>query len=294
MGGGLFYAILLIKSYKKFIILGQVSVFEADAYGLHDELFWFTLSKYCYILSLLFSKNKNFILYSLLIFITSIGYILVGLRGYTIAYGFLLLFFLDIRYRLKIKWLLLVAILVTTISSLILNYRIGIEVNSGLLGIIFNPLLQQGASFETVYGALKYNEKILSCISYYDYFFTNKDIGSCIDIARGVYFKEGGSFASSFYSELIYLGWIIGSVALLLFAFSLAFVQSCYEKIIKNSMNNKLAYTYRLIIFLALPNLIYFARSSLFDFITKVLFIALFIGGLSIVRHIALNIKKCH
>ncbi|HGG7307930.1 TPA: hypothetical protein ACJHC0_001482, partial [Escherichia coli] len=71
-------------------------------------------------------------------------------------------------------------------------------------------------------------------------------------------------------------------------------VQSCYEKIIKNSMNNKLAYTYRLIIFLALPNLIYFARSSLFDFITKVLFIALFIGGLSIVRHIALNIKKCH
>ena len=177
----------------------------------------------------------------------------MGLRGYTIAYGFLLLFFLDIRYRLKIKWLLLVAILVTTISSLILNYRIGIEVNSGLLGIIFNPLLQQGASFETVYGALKYNEKILSCISYYDYFF-----------------KEGGSFASSFYSELIYLGWIIGSVALLLFAFSLAFVQSCYEKIIKNSMNNKLAYTYRLIIFLALPNLIYFARSSLFDFITKV------------------------
>lgn len=95
----------------------------------------------------------------------------MGLRGYTIAYGFLLLFFLDIRYRLKIKWLLLVAILVTTISSLILNYRIGIEVNSGLLGIIFNPLLQQGASFETVYGALKYNEKILSCISYYDYFF---------------------------------------------------------------------------------------------------------------------------
>ncbi|HAL7601728.1 TPA: hypothetical protein H7C60_004700, partial [Escherichia coli] len=79
----------------------------------------------------------------------------MGLRGYTIAYGFLLLFFLDIRYRLKIKWLLLVAILVTTISSLILNYRIGIEVNSGLLGIIFNPLLQQGASFETVYGALK-------------------------------------------------------------------------------------------------------------------------------------------
>lgn len=72
----------------------------------------------------------------------------MGLRGYTIAYGFLLLFFLDIRYRLKIKWLLLVAILVTTISSLILNYRIGIEVNSGLLGIIFNPLLQQGASFE--------------------------------------------------------------------------------------------------------------------------------------------------
>lgn len=66
--------------------------------------------------------------------------------------------------------MLLVAILVTTISSLILNYRIGIEVNSGLLGIIFNPLLQQGASFETVYGALKYNEKILSCISYYDYF----------------------------------------------------------------------------------------------------------------------------
>ena len=147
-GGGLFSAIFLIKSYKKFIILGQVSVFEADAYGLHDELFWFTLSKYCYILSLLFSKNKNFILYSLLIFITSIGYILVGLRGYTIAYGFLLLFFLDIRYRLKIKWLLLVAILVTTISSLILNYRIGIEVNSGLLGIIFNPLLQQGASWQ--------------------------------------------------------------------------------------------------------------------------------------------------
>lgn len=55
---GLFSAIFLIKSYKKFIILGQVSVFEADAYGLHDELFWFTLSKYCYILSLLFLKIK--------------------------------------------------------------------------------------------------------------------------------------------------------------------------------------------------------------------------------------------
>ncbi|EDX4930006.1 hypothetical protein CA086_004811, partial [Salmonella enterica] len=36
-------------------------------------------------------------------------------------------------------------------------------------------------------------------------------------------------------------------------------------------------YTYRLILFLTLPNLIYFARSSLFDFSIKLVFVLFFI-----------------
>ncbi|EDS4969803.1 hypothetical protein BK609_004672, partial [Salmonella enterica subsp. enterica serovar O rough] len=110
---------------------------------------------------MLFAKRKSFIFYSLLIFLASIGYIMVGLRGYTISYAFLLLFFLDLRYKLKFRYLLVFAILVAIVSSLILNYRIGIEVNHGFWEMIFNPLLQQGASFETVYGVLKYHSSVL-------------------------------------------------------------------------------------------------------------------------------------
>ncbi|WP_319928850.1 hypothetical protein [Xenorhabdus santafensis] len=282
--GIFFTGIFLIKSYYKFILLGEVSVFEAEKYGLHDGLYWFVLAKYSYIVSLLLSKNKNFILYSFLIFIASIGYILVGLRGYTIAYFFLLLFFFDFKYTLKIKHLLCIVILITTASSFILNYRIGIEVNKGFLEMIFNPMLQQGASFETVYGALKYKESLTACISYFDYFFSNKDIGSCIDNVRGVYFSEGGSFATSFYSEMIFFGVIFGGGILFLFSFVLSFVQVCYDQTINSSGSS--SYSFKLILFLSIPNLIYFARSSIFDFIIKVIMVVCFI-------YLLLFFKKC-
>lgn len=290
LSGVIFTGVFLIKSYSKFILLGDVSVFEVDKYGLHDDLYWFTFAKYSYIVSLLFAKRKDFIFYSLLIFLASIGYIMVGLRGYTISYAFLLLFFLDLRYKLKFRYLLVFAILVAIVSSLILNYRIGIEVNRGFWEMIFNPLLQQGASFETVYGVLKYHSSVLNCISYYDYFFSIKDIGSCIDSARGIYFAEGGSFATSFYSELIYFGWFIGGIALFLFSFSLSFIQSCYDCIVKNKRISA-NYTYKLILFLLLPNLIYFARSSLFDFSIKLVFVLFFIILLWFMKKTLVNVK---
>lgn len=283
-----FASVFLIKSYCAFKILAKVSIFKADAYGLHEHLYLFIIAKYLLICSLAFSKEKNFIFYSFVIFITSIGYMLVGLRGYTVVYFISFVLFCNLKYKISVKYLLIIALLITTTSSIVLNYRLGFDANQGLVEIMFKPLLQQGATFETVYGALKYNDDLVKCIPYQQYFSSGINIGTCIDKIRGVNFAEGGGFATGFYSEMIYFGVIVSFITLFFFSFLLSVLQTCYEYA-KNKTNSK-CYSYQLVIFLSIPNLVYFARSSLFEFIGKVISVFIFIMMLSVMKKYVLKL----
>lgn len=260
--------VFLYKSYLSFILLGTIGIFNAESYGLNENNYLFFFAKYFYLLSLLFSKKKYFLFYSSLIFLTSIGFFLIGQRGYTIAYFFAFLMFLNMKYRLKLGYLLFLSLIVTFFSSVMLNYRLGFSVNASNFDMFFLPFIQQGASFETVYGMVGYADYVRDCIPYFDYFFTNKDIGVCIDHARGVYF-DGGSFASSFFAELFYLGPFLGVLVVAVFSFSISLIYSCYIVAKGKILNSN--FTPNLLIMFLIPNLVYFARSSAFDLISKIL-----------------------
>ncbi|MCY1686340.1 hypothetical protein [Yersinia enterocolitica] len=254
----------IYTSFENFALLGEGNVFSAEKLGIYDDLYLFKISKIAFLLSLILAKNKNFLLYSLVIFLSSIGFILVGQRGYTIVYFFCFLFFLNLKYKVNIFQLSIIAVFLLVISSIVINYRVGRDVNSGLLRMIINPILQQGASFEVVFGVSNFKQKVLSCISYSDYF-SNFDFGSCVDKSRGVNFIEGGGFSTSFFAEVIYFGFFWGATICILFGFCLSLVNRAYLKLI----NNDNAYAMSLIILFITPNLIYFSRSTAFDFIIK-------------------------
>ncbi|WGE30132.1 O-antigen polysaccharide polymerase Wzy [Edwardsiella tarda] len=232
----------------------------------------FFLAKYLIVLSILFSKNKDIsLLLTFLLFIYSIGFILVGLRGYTIAYLFLTLCFISLRYKIKTIYVVLIAILILFVASYALSARLSMSLYNNYIDMIFSPILQQGASFEAVFGSVIFRGDLIKCIDYFQYFSNSLDFGECIDKVRGLGNMQG-SFASSYFAEVSYLGLFIGIITNLLFGLALAIVQSIYEVVRFNfnagRMSNK---AYLIILFLTIPNLIYFARSSAFDFIIKVL-----------------------
>jgi hypothetical protein len=101
-----------------------------------------------------------------------------------------------------------------------------------------------------------------------------KPFGDCVDSARGVPFINGG-FASSFFAEGYYLG-LMSLISLsLVVGLMLKFINS-----LSNLRNNpelgQASFPAGLVLFIVIPNLIYFGRSSAFDFVTKV-FQAIFI-----------------
>jgi hypothetical protein len=265
----------LYKSIQNFHLLGNSSNYFNFMGTLNTSYFrFFFFAKYCLIVYLFFSKSKDSLFFaSLSLFIYSIGFILIGLRGYTIAYLFLFLIALNIKFRIKLIYIVIAAVLLLLISAEMLSYRLGFNVfeNMSLLDTVIKTITQQGASFEVVFGSVNFMNEINNCIGYTDYFM-GKPFGDCVDISRGVNFAEGG-FASSFYAELYYF-LPYGIIILPMFAFFLCFLQFCYVKIVNVGVN---VVKEKLFIFLLVPNVVYFGRSSLFDFtyksITTIIFI---------------------
>jgi hypothetical protein len=267
----------LYKSIQNFHLLGSSSNYFNFMGTLNTSYFrFFFFAKYFLIVYLFLSKSKDSLFVaSLSLFIYSIGFILIGLRGYTIAYLFLFLIALNIKFKIKIIYIVVAAVSLLLISAEMLSYRLGFDVfeNMSLFDTVIKTITQQGASFEVVFGSVNFTNEINNCIGYTDYFM-GKAFGDCVDISRGVNFAEGG-FASSFYAELYYF-LPYGIIILPMFSFFLCFLQFCYINIVNVDVNGNVVKE-KLFLFLLTPNIVYFGRSSLFDFtyksITTIIFI---------------------
>lgn len=258
-------------SYQKMSLMGLSSYFEVTSdSNFYEHLFLFFVAKQLMILYLLLesNKNKNFVILSLIMFIFSIGFVLIGLRGFTIAYMFTFLFFINLRYKINFIFLFLVGIMLIYIASIVIEFRLGYQIYDGFVDIIKSTLHSQGASFEVVYGSVNYQEGLKQCLSYSDYFMKKIPFGDCVDSVRGVYFAEGGGFASAFFAEILYFSYLGVIVFSYIIGFVLSLLDQLYLKIKQKSKEQNRYYIY-ILFFLIVPNLVYIGRASAFDLIFK-------------------------
>lgn len=267
--------IFMKKSYSNFLVLKDINYEAALELGtFHSHLIYFILAKQLMLLWVFFSSNKNkFLVGSLVLFVGSIGFILIGLRGYAIAYLFLLLYFINERKKISPFLLLIISFGLVYTAALVLEFRIGFKIFANIWEVIPKTLYQQGASFEVVFGAVVFSDELKSCISIIEYF-QGKDFGLCVDRARGVDWEYGG-FASSFFAETIYFGYIPYICICAMLGFGIKYLDFL-SKIRKDALKKGVGSQFiGLVLFATIPNLVYFARSSAFDFIIKVLTISL-------------------
>lgn len=208
-----------------------------------------------------------------LLLIFSIGFLLIGLRGYFMMYFFLFLYLQYERKKLKFAYLFALAVIILYLSSLILEYRLGFEVYSNFLSMIILPFYQQGATFEVVFGSVIFSERLHDCIPLKEYFFGQENFGKCVDDARGVPFVDGG-FASSFVAEAYYLGFF----SLLIFGVIIGALLSFINQLSVISLDSKDDFISKIILISILPNIVFIARSEPFDLIFNLLFIILILG----------------
>lgn len=268
-------AIFVNESFHVAKLIGSVDYFSVAGNSDFDShLKWFFLAKQLVLLAVLLSGrgNRDYVfIASILLFVGSIGFIMIGLRGYTISYFFLYLYFLSERRKINFAWLTVIAIFLLYISAYVLEYRLGFSVFNSPFEMVYLPLYQQGATFEVVFGAVNFIDEIRACLPYEDYF-EGADFGGCVDEARGVPFEEGG-FASSFFAEAYYWGWlfyilvfaIMGSIVSYLDHLSCIRKRSLLSPIINTTSGAKIG----VFLLCMIPNLVYFARSGVFDFPTK-------------------------
>lgn len=272
----------LKKSYFNYNVLSSSENYFRFISTLDFSYFkYFFISKYFLILYIIFSNNNKSLLVSTsVLFISSLGFMAIGLRGYTIAYLFLFLLAYDARYKIKLIPLIILSLSLIILSASVLSFRLGFDVfeNDSYLSIVLKTIAQQGATFEVVFGAVNFLDEINKCINYHDYFIQGVPFGDCVDVSRGVYFSEGG-FASSFFAELIFF-WPILMLIIPLFSFCLKFLSLSYDQFLSNGVKNKSSI---LFVFFLLPNLVYFARSSVFDFIEKTMISIVFVLFVSLI-----------
>lgn len=246
------------------------SAFQDSQFHSHMPLFF--IGKQLILIWLLIRPGKNnFLIATSILFCGAIGFILIGLRGYTIAYLFLFLYFLNERFKISFGVLSSLSLILIFVAAKVLEFRVGFSLYDNIFQVIPKTLHQQGASLEVVFGAVNFSEELRNCISYIEYF-KGGDFGQCVDRVRGITWDFGG-FASSFFAESIYLGILSSTFICLTFGILLKFLDviSFYRKIMLNHNSN--CQFIGVILFGSLANLVYFARSSAFDFILKVLLI---------------------
>lgn len=112
-----------------------------------------------------------------LLFIGSIGFIMIGLRGYTIAYFSSFYISLLKKRKVNFLWLTFIALLLLYISAFVLEYRLGFSVFNNNFEMLYMPIYQQGASFEVVFGAVNFLDKLNQCISF-ESFISGADFGA--------------------------------------------------------------------------------------------------------------------
>ena len=273
----------LYESYSAAQKIGAASYFDLASNGdFYHHIIYFSILKMVAIFAALILGTKKCYTYtSFFIFISSIGFILIGLRGYPVSFLFSFLVILSLSRKIPISSLVIIGLLTILMAGMVLEYRIGYQIFDSKLELVFMPIFQQGATFEAVYGAVNNIDALRECVSFFDFYFSGVNFGSCIDSARGVYFSEGGGFASSFFAEVWYLGWI----GVVTYSLGLAIALSLVSKVYKSILNKDQEFSERFGIFLlitSIPNIVYIGRSSSYDAILKVFLVVIILVILSL------------
>lgn len=260
--------VFLLKSADAAAMMSGVDYFTVVSDPeFHKHLFYFFLAKNLGLLWVFVTRSAGAVkLYAGLLLSFSIGFLLIGLRGYFMAYLFIYLYLHYEKRKINILMLASLAIAILYISSLVLEYRLGYEIFDDKVSMFTSPFYQQGATFEVIFGSVSFPEKLSQCISLEEYILGEKRFGDCVDFVRGVPFVEGG-FASSILAEAYYFG----LVPFLIISVIVGFAVALLNKLSDISVNSNNAFIAKLVILATLPNLVYIGRSGAFDFIVKLL-----------------------
>ncbi|WP_460149646.1 hypothetical protein [Pseudomonas sp. H1_A03] len=148
---------------------------------------------------------------------------------------------------------------------------------------ISQTLHGQGASFEVLYGAVNFDSAVTHCLKS-----TDQSFGICVDQARSINFASGG-FSTSFFAEAYYQGWLFYLLWCLLLGClvrTLDWVVAIYKE------NRTAPGNHGGVIFLVLsvlPNLVYFSRSNMHEFLLKFLQVSI---ALVIIGVVLANVNK--
>lgn len=273
---GLFF---LAKSYmlaQQYMVGDYFAALENPEF--HAHIFTFFIAKNLLLLWGLFGKHHNRILIiSFLWMFFALGFLMIGLRGYFFTYLFLFVFVYGLERRINYMFLITLGVGSLVFANVLLEYRLGFELASGVIGRISQTLHGQGASFEVLYGAVNFDSAVGECLSS-----TSQSFGVCVDQARSINFVSGG-FSTSFFAEAYYKGWLFYIFWCLLLGYlvrSLDGVVALYKEG-KAGINNSGAILF--LILSVLPNLVYFSRSSMYEFLLKFLQVAIVLMVVAIV-----------
>jgi hypothetical protein len=249
--------------------LGVTDYFSAmDNPEFHAHIRFFFLAKMCSIIWLVSNPDRdNFQKCAGLLSLFAIGFLLIGLRGYFLSYLFLWIYFFNEKKQINGLTVLLGSVALLYLASLVLEYRLGVVIYDNFLQMVSMPLYQQGASFEVVFGALNFPKELDRCLPIVDYLTGKGSFGACVDLVRKVPFDEGG-YASSFFAEAYYLGFPALVVISALLGYAVRLTQHLSQSRTGRGRSHT-SFVAGLVLFYVLPNLVYFARSSAFDFIVK-------------------------
>lgn len=266
IGFGLFF---LYRSWIASRSLGVTDYFSAmDNPEFHAHIRFFFLAKLFGVLWLLSESRKDrFRACAGLLCLFASGFLLIGLRGYFLSYFFVWAYFINERMRFGGKTVILAVAGLLYLASFILEYRLGFAVFNNTIEMVTLPLYQQGASFEVVFGTVAFRDEIRDCLPFWSYTIGNGSFGTCVDLARSVPFDEGG-FASSFFAEAHYFGLPVMLILSGALGLGVRLVQ--HVSVLRTTrLHFDDSFIGGIILFYVLPNLVYFARSSAFDFVFK-------------------------
>ena len=258
----------LLDSYRKMGIVMSSNYLEvAGSNVLSSGIKYFTLAKLLIIIWIIGGSNPNRFYYaSIILLFGGIGFLLIGLRGYAFSYIFLWLYFQNGQKEIKIYKLAVMSFGLIILANAVLEYRLGFSVSKGLMNIIINTFHSQGASFEVVYGSVIFRNALIRQLPFAE-FLQGGNFGHSVDMVRSVNFAYGG-FASSWFAEAFYLGvpfYIAFSIVL---GIIISFIDKASDISSINMRRKKNNYI-NILLFLTIPNLVFFARSSIFDLISK-------------------------
>jgi len=268
--GSILGFIFLRESYvvsKAMLSADDYNQFSKDHW---DHFKYFFMAKYFLVCSIIFqASTRRIIFLSVFLFLFSVGFILIGLRGYTFVYLALLFYFYFIFKEVKFGLVLLAFFAAPIVAGAVLEYRLGFPIYDSILEKFFLFFYQQGASFEVVYGATAYWSTVLDCIGYQQYLLGEYSFGRCVDESRGVAFVYGG-YGTSYFAEVIYFP-TLGFLCIVLTGFLLAVFDRVRELLLRSNAGAREGGVEKpaFVLFLVVPNIVYIARSDLFDFVWK-------------------------